>query len=56
MSTTLAVIPLLGLPLYQVRQLIKDLTFRNAHERARCELDLLERRTQITGTRGPAAD
>ena len=43
MSTTAIALALLG-SVYQLRQLIKDLTFRNAQERARGELDLIERR------------
>jgi hypothetical protein len=48
MSTTAVVLALLG-SLHQLRQLIKDLTFRNAQERERGELELNERRARIGG-------
>jgi hypothetical protein len=42
----------LGEPLHQLRELIKDLWFRNRQERIAGELDLIERQMQIAQTFG----
>ncbi|HEV3094828.1 MAG TPA: hypothetical protein VGY30_09970 [Solirubrobacteraceae bacterium] len=52
MITSTGFLGVLGEPLHQLRELIKDIWFRNRQERIAGELDLLERRIQIAHTFG----